>query len=82
MEFAVIQMTSQDDVLANLDAARRLLADAAGQGARLAVLPPLNWYLPAMKSAVLMFCVDATMPPTLTCAVGVNSTPFWLTRKT
>lgn len=39
MEFAVIQMTSQDDVLANLDAARRLLADAAGQGARLAVLP-------------------------------------------
>ncbi|KAF1070852.1 MAG: Deaminated glutathione amidase [Pseudomonas citronellolis] len=39
MSLAVIQMVSQDDVLANLAAARRLLEDAAAQGARLAVLP-------------------------------------------
>ncbi|KRW57479.1 carbon-nitrogen hydrolase family protein [Pseudomonas sp. TTU2014-080ASC] len=39
MSFAVIQMVSQDDVLANLAEARRLLTDAAEQGARLAVLP-------------------------------------------
>lgn len=39
MSFAVIQMVSQDDVLANLAEARRLLTDAAEQGARLVVLP-------------------------------------------
>ncbi|MBC9252157.1 carbon-nitrogen hydrolase [Pseudomonas alcaligenes] len=39
MSFAVIQMVSQDDVLANLSAARRLLEQAAAGGARLAVLP-------------------------------------------
>ena len=39
MSFAVIQMVSQDDVLANLRAARRLLEQAAAAGARLAVLP-------------------------------------------
>ncbi|WXL26689.1 carbon-nitrogen hydrolase family protein [Ectopseudomonas mendocina] len=39
MSFAVIQMVSQDDVLANLAEARRLLSDAAEQGAQLAVLP-------------------------------------------
>jgi predicted amidohydrolase len=39
MSLAVIQMVSQDDVLANLDAARRLLQQAAEAGARLAVLP-------------------------------------------
>lgn len=37
--FAVIQMVSQNDVLANLAAAERLLRQAAEQGARLAVLP-------------------------------------------
>ena len=39
MSLAVIQMVSQDDVLANLGAARRLLQQAAERGARLAVLP-------------------------------------------
>lgn len=39
MSLAVIQMVSQDDVAANLVAARRLLEQAASQGARLAVLP-------------------------------------------
>jgi predicted amidohydrolase len=39
MSLAVIQMVSQDDVLANLAAARRLLEQAAESGARLAVLP-------------------------------------------
>lgn len=39
MSLAVIQMVSQDDVLANLGQARRLLEQAAQQGARLAVLP-------------------------------------------
>lgn len=39
MSIAVIQMVSQDDVLANLAAARRLLEQAAEGGARLAVLP-------------------------------------------
>ena len=39
MSLAVIQMVSQDDVLANLKAARRLLQQAAEGGARLAVLP-------------------------------------------
>ena len=39
MSLAVIQMVSQDDVLANLAVARRLLQQAAESGARLAVLP-------------------------------------------
>ncbi|MDG9882043.1 carbon-nitrogen hydrolase family protein [Pseudomonas sp. GD04058] len=39
MTFAVIQMISQDDIAANLARARALLEQAAGQGARLAVLP-------------------------------------------
>ncbi|MFI8609955.1 carbon-nitrogen hydrolase family protein [Pseudomonas sp. AOB-7] len=39
MTFAVIQMVSQDDVLANLTQARQLLEQAAAGGARLAVLP-------------------------------------------
>jgi len=39
MSLAVIQMVSQDDVLANLAEARLLLQQAAEQGARLAVLP-------------------------------------------
>jgi len=39
MSIAVIQMVSQDDVPANLAAARRLLEQAAEGGARLAVLP-------------------------------------------
>ena len=39
MSVAVLQMVSQDQVPDNLLAARRLLEQAAGQGARLAVLP-------------------------------------------
>jgi len=39
MSFAVIQMVSQSDVLANLAQARRLLEEAAMRGAQLAVLP-------------------------------------------
>lgn len=39
MSFAVIQMVSQSDVLANLAQARRLLEQAAAGGEKLAVLP-------------------------------------------
>ncbi|AHZ69640.1 Nitrilase/cyanide hydratase and apolipoprotein N-acyltransferase [Pseudomonas mandelii JR-1] len=39
MSFAVIQMVSQSDVLANLARARHLLEEAAAGGAQLAVLP-------------------------------------------
>jgi predicted amidohydrolase len=39
MSIALVQMASQDDILANLSAARRLLQQAAEGGARLAVLP-------------------------------------------
>lgn len=39
MTFAVIQMASQADIQANLATARKLLEQAAGAGARLAVLP-------------------------------------------
>jgi nitrilase len=39
MTSAVIQMVSQDDVLANLQRAGALLEQAAAGGARLAVLP-------------------------------------------
>ncbi|WP_295484370.1 carbon-nitrogen hydrolase family protein [uncultured Pseudomonas sp.] len=39
MKSAVIQMVSQDDVLANLQRAHALLEQAAADGARLAVLP-------------------------------------------
>jgi len=39
MKVAAVQMTSGVDVLANLATARRLLAQAASQGAQLAVLP-------------------------------------------
>ncbi|NQD91911.1 carbon-nitrogen hydrolase family protein [Pseudomonas sp. CrR25] len=39
MTLAVIQLVSQDDVLANLAHARQLLEQAAAAGARLAVLP-------------------------------------------
>jgi predicted amidohydrolase len=39
MTLAAIQLVSQDDVLANLARARRLLEQAAAGGARLAVLP-------------------------------------------
>ena len=39
MSFAVIQMVSQSDVLANLSQARRLLEQAAAGGAKLVVLP-------------------------------------------
>ncbi|PHX35812.1 carbon-nitrogen hydrolase [Pseudomonas sp. NZIPFR-PS2] len=39
MSFAVIQMVSRSDVLANLAQARRLLEHAAAGGAKLAVLP-------------------------------------------
>lgn len=39
MNLSVIQMVSQDDVLANLQQARKLLESAAEQGASLAVLP-------------------------------------------
>lgn len=39
MRVAVVQMTSTDDVAANLAAAARWIADAADQGARLVALP-------------------------------------------
>ncbi len=42
----------------------------------------VNVLLPAMKSAVLIVCVVATRPPTLTDAVGLKYTPFGLLRKT
>ncbi|HMA12693.1 MAG TPA: carbon-nitrogen hydrolase family protein [Steroidobacteraceae bacterium] len=48
MKFAAIQMTSGIDVAANVATARRLLAEAAGQGAQLAVLPE-NFALMAQR---------------------------------
>ena len=45
MRVAVIQMNSRDDKAANLAKAEALLADAAGRGAELAVLPELWSYL-------------------------------------
>ncbi len=47
-----------------------------------AVLVPENFRRPAIKSVSLIFNVDATMPPTLTCAPGANITPLGLTRNT
>ena len=48
MKVAAIQMVSSVDVAANLDTARQLLAQAASQGAELAVLPE-HFYLLGFK---------------------------------
>ncbi len=45
MKVAAIQMVSSADMKANLAAARQLVADAAAQGAELAVLPEYFWLL-------------------------------------
>ncbi len=45
MKVAAIQMVSSTNVSANLAAARRLLEEAASQGAELAVLPEYFWLL-------------------------------------
>ena len=58
MSFAVIQMVSQDDVLANLAQARRLLTDAAEQGARLAVLPE-NFAAMGRRDLAVLGCAEA-----------------------
>ena len=50
MTVAALQMTSGTDVAANLATARRLLADAAAAGARVALLPE-NFVLMAQRSA-------------------------------
>ena len=50
MKFAAVQMTSGLDVAANVATARRLLREAAAQGARLAVLPE-NFALMAQTRA-------------------------------
>ena len=46
------------------------------------LLSPANLKLPVLKSAVLIFKVLATRPPTLTCAVGLNNTPLGLIKNT
>ncbi|OEZ60483.1 hypothetical protein JAB2_45270 [Janthinobacterium sp. HH100] len=43
---------------------------------------PENWYLPAMKSALLMSRVDATSPAVFTDAPWPNRMPFGLTMNT
>jgi len=48
MKYAAVQMCSGLDVAANVDTARRLLGEAAAQGATLAVLPE-NFALMALK---------------------------------
>ncbi len=48
MKYAAVQMTSGTDVAANVATARRLLAEAAAQGAKLAVLPE-NFALMAQR---------------------------------
>src|ERR1700690_611178 len=47
-----------------------------------AVLAPAKLYLPAMKSLSLMLSVDASNPPTFTCAPWPNRMPFGLIRNT
>jgi nitrilase len=47
---AALQMTSTHDVEVNLSVARRLLADAAGDGARLAILPENFACMPRIES--------------------------------
>ena len=49
MKFAAIQMTSDDDVAANLRVAGRLVAAADDQGARLVLLPE-NFGLMALRA--------------------------------
>lgn len=51
VRLAALQMTSGDDVAANLEAARRLLHEAARQGARLAVLPENFAFMSADEGA-------------------------------
>ena len=43
---------------------------------------PTKAYLPAIKSAFVMFIVEARIEPASTCAPGAKSTPAGLTRKT
>ena len=43
---------------------------------------PENWYFPAMKLVFEMSSVEATRPPTLTCAPLVKTTPAELTMNT
>lgn len=58
MSIAVIQMVSQDDVPANLAAARRLLEQAAEGGARLAVLPE-NFAAMGRRDLADLGCAEA-----------------------
>ena len=61
-------------------------ASAARSVPRLMTLPsfgvPTKAYLPAMKSAFVMFIVEAAIAPASTCAPGAKRTPAGLTRKT
>ncbi|WNW11746.1 carbon-nitrogen hydrolase family protein [Pseudomonas sp. DTU_2021_1001937_2_SI_NGA_ILE_001] len=59
MTFAVIQMVSQSDIDANLRQARALLEQAAGQGARLAVLPE-NFSALGRRDAAALGHAEAT----------------------
>jgi len=51
MQVAAIQMTSGDDVAANLPVAERLIAAAAAEGARLVLLPE-NFGLMAARARI------------------------------
>src|SRR5450830_1759375 len=46
------------------------------------LLVPEKLYLPAMKSPSVIFNVDATSPPTFTCAPWPNRMPFGFSRNT
>ncbi|MFC0711699.1 carbon-nitrogen hydrolase family protein [Azorhizophilus paspali] len=67
MNVAVLQMVSQDDVLANLATARRLLEQAAAGGARLAVLPENFAALGRHDSAALARAEAEGQGPVLPC---------------
>lgn len=56
---AAIQMTTGDDLRENLNCARRLLADAAAAGARLAVLPENFSFMGARDVEKLAYAEDA-----------------------
>ncbi len=60
---AVLQMNSRDDVAANLAAAERLLAQAAGEGATLAVLPENFAFMGAHEKDKLAHAEDEGRGP-------------------
>ena len=79
VQLAAIQMTSRDDVAANLDAARELLQRAAQQGARLAVLPENFAYMAADESGKVRIAeADGTGPIQEFLAASARELKLWI----